>query len=190
MRLVIVLATLSIALPFVISNAALSFGNAVSMRFLERPTHKGVPAYIIAPETETGKPLDEASLTEWVATRKEFANGYATRVIPLDMLYLFVLGGFLGVASATLAGLVSWPRAIADMPDWVRWALPVLYIVCDFAEDTLIFVLLTWPSTISASALAAIAVSRSIKIGSVSIAIIQVLVLSLLSYIWLRPAGS
>jgi len=55
MRLVIVLATSAIALPFVISSTALPFGNAVSMRFLERPTHKGVPDFTNPLETETGR---------------------------------------------------------------------------------------------------------------------------------------
>src|SRR5262245_38180570 len=109
MRLVIVLATLAIALPFVISSTALPFGNAVSMRFLERPTHKGVPEFTIPLETETGKALDKASLSVWAAERKEFASGYATRVIPLDMLYLFVLGSFLAIASAKLADMSAWP---------------------------------------------------------------------------------
>jgi hypothetical protein len=190
MRLVVVLATLAIALPFVISSAALPLGNAVSMRFLERPTHKGEPEFTVPLETETGNALDEASLTEWVADRKELARGYATRVIPLDMLYLFILGGFLGIASMTLAGMTAWPRAMAGIPAWVWWTLPVLYIVCDFAEDTLIFTLLTWPSTISSFALEALAAARSIKIGSVSIAIGQVLLLGLLSYIWMKPPVS
>jgi hypothetical protein len=41
MRLIILLGRLAIALPFIISAAAISFGNAVSSRFLERPTRDG-----------------------------------------------------------------------------------------------------------------------------------------------------
>lgn len=50
------------------------------------------------------------------------------------MLYLFVLGGFLGVVSMTLAGMIVWPTAIAGIPVWVWWTLPLLYVVCDFLK--------------------------------------------------------
>jgi hypothetical protein len=183
MRLIILLAALAIALPFVIANAALPFGNAVSMRFLERPTDAGALAFTIPPETETGKPIDVASLIQWVAERRESANGYAMRVIPLDMFYLLFLGGFLAMASAALAGSVILPRAVAGMSVWVWWALPIVYMLSDFSEDTLIFMTLTWPSTISSPVLAFLAVSRSVKIGSISLAIIQVVLLGLLSYV-------
>jgi len=94
-----------------------------------------------------------------VAERREFASGYATRVIPLDMLYLFVLGSFLGIAGAKLADMNAPP--MTRIPVWVWWALPVVYIMCDFAEDTLILILLTWPSTVDSLACAALAAYAS-----------------------------
>jgi hypothetical protein len=86
MRLIILLATLAIALPFIISGVALPLGSAVSDRFLERPTHRGEPNYTISRETGVGSPLDAASLIDWVTKNGELAKGYAIRVIPLDMM--------------------------------------------------------------------------------------------------------
>jgi hypothetical protein len=95
MRVLILLGTLAIALPFIISGTALPFGNAVSGRFLERPTHDGEPRYTVPIETGVGKKLDAASLTDWFKWHGDFADGYATRIIPLDILCLFSLGAFL-----------------------------------------------------------------------------------------------
>jgi hypothetical protein len=183
MRLIILLGTLAIALPFIISGAAIPFGNAVSGRFLERPTHDGAPRYTIPPETAAGKPLDAISLTAWVRENSDFAKGYATRVVPLDVLYLFFLGGFLAIASTTLVVSVRWPIALSALPAWIWWLLPVVYIVCDFAEDAVIFTMLRWPSTIQGGSVDVLAFLRATKITTVTLSLVQVLLLCLASYI-------
>lgn len=52
MRLIILLAMLAIALPFIISQAAMPYGVAVSLRFLERPTNSLKPKYTIPAESD------------------------------------------------------------------------------------------------------------------------------------------
>ncbi|WP_027553351.1 hypothetical protein [Bradyrhizobium sp. Cp5.3] len=183
MRLIILLGTLAIALPFIISGVAIPFGNAVSGRFLERPTHDRPPRYTIPLETEAGKPLDATSLTDWISKNGDFAKGYATRVIPLDVLYLLFLGGFLAVASTTLVGSVRWPIPLSGFPTWIWWLLPVVYIVCDFAEDAVIFTMLRWPSTIQGGTMDGLAILRATKIVTVTLSMVQVLLLCLASYI-------
>jgi hypothetical protein len=183
MRLVILLGTLAIALPFIISGAAIPFGNAVSGRFLERPTHDGTPRYTIPRETAAGEALDATSLVDWVRDNSNFAKGYATRIIPLDALYLLCLGGFLAIASTTLVGLIRWPLAISGIPVWIWWLLPVVYVLCDFAEDATILMMLRWPSSIQGVTVDVLACLRATKIASVALSIVQVLLLSVVSYI-------
>lgn len=184
MRLIILLAALAIALPFIISQVATPFGNAVSERFLERPTHREDPRYTIPLETPTGKTLDVTSLAEWVRDATRSANGYATRVILLDILYLFFLGTFLAIASTTLADIIRWPHMLASLPNWVWWVLPGLYLVSDSIEDCMIFSMLNWPSTIQSGAFDILSAARSVKITTVTLSLVQVVLLSLLSFVF------
>lgn len=88
MRLIILLATLAIILPFVISQVATPLGLAVSLRFLERPTNAAAPHYTIPLEIAAPEPLNAESLAGG------YGRGYITRVMPLDILYLIFLGAF------------------------------------------------------------------------------------------------
>jgi hypothetical protein len=189
-RLLILLGTLAIALPFIISGAAIPFGNAVSDRFLERPTQDGKPKYTIPRETPPGEALDAGSLTQWINENSHFATGYATRVIPLDFLYLFFLGGFLAVASTILVDLIRWPIALASIPVWIWCLLPVVYVICDFAEDTIIFIILRSPSGIQGLTMDILACLRAAKILSLALSIGQVLLLCLLSYLPASRSGA
>lgn len=184
MRLIILLATLAIVLPFVISQLATPLGLAVSLRFLERPTSSTSTHYTIPPEIVAAKPLDAKSLTEWVRAQGSAATGYVTRVMPLDILYLVFLGAFLGVASVTLAAFIRWPASVSDYVVLLLWILPALYIIADFTEDMLIITLLNWPASIEGNAFSALVVFRSIKIASVTAGFAQVLALWLATYIW------
>jgi hypothetical protein len=183
LRFLILLGTLAIALPFIISGIASSFGNAVSGRFLERPTNNGKPRYTIPRETPAGEPVDITSLSHWISENSNSATGYATRVIPLDILYLFFLGGFLAIASTTLVGLIRWPIALSTFPVWIWWLLPIVYVISDFMEDAIIFTMLRWPSRIQGVALGSLAYVRAAKIASVTLSIIQALLLCPVSYI-------
>ncbi|MGY4353617.1 hypothetical protein ACVWZR_002606 [Bradyrhizobium sp. i1.3.1] len=187
-RLVILFATLAIALPFVIAKAGLPFGTAVSQRFLERETNDSDPRSTIPPEAKVGDQLAAESLATWVREHAERARGYAQRVIPLDIVYLVCLGVFLAIASVTLRDLTLTPSFFPRIPNWVCWLLPCIYVVCDFSEDFLIILLLTWPETIKGVAFQALSLARSIKITSVGLAFVQVLLLCVMSYVW--PATS
>jgi hypothetical protein len=182
MRLIILLGTLAIALPFAISGAATRFGNAVSWRFLERPTLVKPSRYTVPNEAKEGAPLEAKFLAEWIQGKTASAAGYATRVIPLDVLYLIFLGLFLGFASSALAEMIRWPGPLATVSTWIWWLLPAVYIFCDFVEDSMIFSMLTWPSTIE-SLFNYLAPVRFVKICSVSLGMAQVILLSLLSFI-------
>lgn len=183
MRLIILLGTLAIALPFVIAQAAMPFGNAVSLRFLERPTGQGDSKYTVPPEPAKGDRLEADTLFEWVQAQGRSAKGYARHVIPLDVAYLVCLGLFLGYASVLLAGLSHWPPILSNAPVWVFWLLPAVYILCDLTEDVLILVMLNWPSAIRGVAFTLLASVRGLKIISVGLAFAQVLLLCLLSYV-------
>jgi hypothetical protein len=169
---------LAVALPFVISAVASKFGKAVSERFLERPGE--LPA-----EVGAEGPLTASTLRDWATGSKTeaHAKGYARCVMPLDLLYLVSLGLFLGLAANYLAGLVSWPGWIASRPDWLWWILPVVYMAFDFAEDSLIVGLLSWPAGITDASLKVLSVLRFVKIVSVGGAMGVAVLLGLLSFV-------
>jgi hypothetical protein len=79
---------------------------------------------------------------------------------------------------------------LSGFPAWVWWLLPVVYIICDFAKDTLIFTMLRWPSTIQEQALDALTYLRAIKIGTVTLSMAQVLLLCFASYIPALRSGA
>jgi hypothetical protein len=182
MRAIILLGTAAIALPFVISFVAPAkrVGTAVSDRFLERST-------TIPPEPATAPvPIDKDSLRAWVTAKQtaSYARAYACRVMPLDFLYLLMLGGFLALGAYTLASAVAWPLALAWLPLWAWLVFPALYTLADFAEDCLIVVLMTQPSRISKSSVDALAFLRNAKIGSNILAITQIFALGLAGVFW------
>jgi hypothetical protein len=103
------------------------------------------------------------------------------RVIPLDLLYLLLLGAFLGFASTTLADLIQWPASLSNLPLSGFWLLPALYILSDFAEDLVILVLLNWPSAIDRM-FWVLTVCRTAKLAAVFAGFVQVSLLCGLSF--------
>jgi hypothetical protein len=182
---------LVIALPFIISQAAMPFGIAVSLRFLERPTSSEAPKYTIPAQgdkasVESDKPVEltSESLTKWTQLKDgKLAQGYANSVIPLDLLYLLLLGAFLGVASTTLVGLIQWPAILPRFPVSAFWLLPALYILFDCAEDITIIVLLKSPTTIK-EMLWVLTAFRTAKLLAVFVGFVQVFLLCGLSFLW------
>jgi hypothetical protein len=174
MKWIILLAAAAIAIPYTIAFIAPDRGTAVSERFLERPG--GIPA-------EAGKaPLDHDKLRAWVTSgeTKGFAQTYAWRVIPIDLLYLCALGGFLALAAHTLATTEIAPgNVLARIP--VMWwlVLPALYVVTDLLEDSLIFTLLTNPASISNFLVGVLSALTATKIAAVALALAQIFVLGL-----------
>jgi hypothetical protein len=116
----------------------------------------------------------------------QLAQGYATRVIPLDLIYLLLLGALLGFASTTLAGIIQWPASLSNLPISGLWLLPALYIFFDFAEDLVIFVLLNWPSAIDRM-FRVLTVCRTAKLAAVFAAFVQVFLLCGLSFFLPTP---
>jgi hypothetical protein len=182
MRSIILLATATIAIPFCISLIAPAsiVGVAVSERFLERST-------TIPPERATEPlPIDANNLHAWVTSKgtAEYARAYAARVLPLDFIYLAVFGGFLALGACTLAAGVAWPPALAKLPTWIWLVFPVLYVLADALEDTLIIQMMLQPSTIGNVAVEALTVLRNTKICSNAVAIAQIFALGLAGAIW------
>jgi hypothetical protein len=101
MRFVILLAASAIAIPFVISFVApaSSVGAAVSAKFLERPG--GIP-----PEPDKAPTtINKDTLQTWVMSARTapHTRTYASRVIPIDLLYIVAFGGFLAIGAYSLA---------------------------------------------------------------------------------------
>lgn len=183
MNVIILLGTAAIAVPFLISFLAPAsvVGVAVSERFLERS--KTIP-----PQPATAPLLiNAANLRAWVTGTQTagYPRAYAWRVMPLDFIYLLILGGFLALGARTLAATVTWPPTLAKWLPLEVWLIfPVLYTVADFLEDCMIIVLMTQPAKISNATVRALTVLRNAKIVSNALAITQILALGVAGCIW------
>jgi hypothetical protein len=127
-------AALTLTLSFLIADKASQFGFAVAIRFLERGD-------VIPPDNQ---PLTAENLDRWRSdpVNHVSAQGYASQIIPLDILFLLSLGFFFGLASMALAnhiGLSSFQRSLLLI-------FPLLYTASDFIEDLLIRNMLVSPS--------------------------------------------
>jgi hypothetical protein len=182
-KLIILLGAAAIALPFIISFLAPAklVGAAVSDRFLERSDS-------IPPEPNTAPlPINENTLRAWVTSQDTagYARAYATRVMPLDFVYLAVLGGFLALGARTLASAIAWPPSMAAwLPLWVWLIFPVVYTVADFLEDSLIVLLMTGPDRIGGFTVKALTFLRTTKIAGNALAIAQIFALGLAGMSW------
>jgi len=177
-RWIILSAAAAIAIPFIVPMLAPAsrVGAAVSARFLERPG--GIPAEPGAPAV----PVDAKSLRAWVtaAGTSAYARDYAWRVIPMDLFYIAAFGGFLALAAHLLATSgIGLGNPLGTTPVAVWFALPALYALMDLCEDALIFFLLTRPALITDASVGLLAALRAIKIGSSSLALLQLFVLGL-----------
>lgn len=181
MKAVILLATAAIALPFLIPGVA-SPHRAVADRFLER----AFPGPPTLPTNDAQRPeiVDADKLQAWVIGNPEAANAYAWRVMPLDFLYLAVLGGFLALAANMLASGIAWPPALAKLPPWIWFIFPVIYVFADFAEDCLIVMLMSRPTSISGGTFDMLTLFRNTKIVASGAAMAQVFVLGIAGAIW------
>jgi hypothetical protein len=183
MKALILLATAAIALPFVISGMAQG-NRAVADRFLERTFLK--PPTIPPDDAEPRKADEppEVKLRTWVTKNPEAAQAYAWHVMPLDFLYLAVLGGFLALAANVLASGIAWPPGLAKLPAWIWFIFPAAYVLADFVEDCLIVMMMSQPATITDRTINLLTAFRNAKIGANGLAIIQIFVLGLAGAIW------
>lgn len=184
MKAVILLATAAIAGPFVIAIVApaSTVGTAVASRFLERSLTP--PGATIPPEpTEKPLPVTAANLRAWVTAKETagYARAYAWRVMPLDLLYLAVLGGFLALSASTLASTMGWASAL---PAWIWLTLPAAYVLADIIEDCLIVLLMTRPGSINAFTMRLLSALTNSKIGASAFAMLQIFALGLVGLIW------
>jgi hypothetical protein len=186
MKCIILLATTAIALPFMISFVApvKTAGSAVAERFLER-------SFLQTPTIPPDPKPDPLQVTAnnlhaWVTSPDTagYARAYAWRVMPLDFIYLAVLGTFLALAATTLASSIAWPPLLAKLPWWTWLVFPLAYVVADILEDCLIITLMTRPTSISRFTVDMLAVLRNAKIGTNMIAIVQIFALGLAGAIW------
>ena len=186
MKSIILLATAAIAVPFIISSVASvkSAGTAVADRFLERSF---LQTPTIPPDPKTKPPPATAdNLHAWVTSPETagHARVYAWRVMPLDFIYLAVLGAFLALAATTLASTIAWPPALATLPGWMWLIFPLAYMLADLAEDCLIITLMTRPASISNFTVDLLGVLRNVKIGANALAITQIFGLGLAGCFW------
>jgi hypothetical protein len=108
--------------------SAKSCGVDVADRFIERL------AYI---PSKTQSLLTRDNLAKWLADPDNAgaAAVYVAPVLfPLDLLFLILLGLLLGVASIALVGEIP---VLGAIPSAIWWILPLVYLVSDLAEDTL-----------------------------------------------------
>lgn len=93
-RLIILFATLAIALPSVVAKGALPFGTAVSQRFLERETNDGDPRFTIPPEAKTGDKLGTSTLAMWVNAHADLAGAMRDTSFPSILSISYVSACF------------------------------------------------------------------------------------------------
>lgn len=157
---------------FLVSGVADRFGPDVGARFLER-------GGVIPSMNNTA--LSAQSLSLWIRdnTTAQWSRPYRNCVIPLDVVYLLLLGGFLAAGALSCAEVIASPRALEPWQRIVVVALPVLYMAADFIEDILIFVLLGGSNLVNESAFSAMRVATKAKLILVSASLLEVLFLGI-----------
>jgi len=91
-------------------------------------------------------------------------------ILPLDLLFLIAVGCLLGFSSQSLAGRIGLVSAV---PTIAWWILPIVYMFADFAEDSMIATLLTWPHAITETSFQALQFITTVKLYSIGAAIIE-----------------
>jgi hypothetical protein len=120
--------------------------NGVNERYFERrltysPLQKGTDA-----DRQHAASGELPPLREFARFRSETAAKYVSPVLfPLDVIMMVFLAAFLAVGSVTLAPYVPW----AANRTWLLVTVPILYLVFDLAEDSLLAWLLKNPDAIS-----------------------------------------
>ncbi|WP_316189908.1 hypothetical protein [Bradyrhizobium sp. SZCCHNS1054] len=155
---------------FVVSLVADRFGPDVGARFLERGT--------VIPSMNNAA-LSAQSLSLWLrdSATARWLRAYRIFVIPLDFIYLLLLGGFLATGALSCADVIASPRALEPCLRALVIALPILYIVADAVEDLLIVVVLGKSNLVSEGLFSAMRVATKAKLIFVSLALVETLAL-------------
>jgi hypothetical protein len=160
--LIVLTVSLTLLLKYVITRP---YGFDVQARFLERLNY--VPS-------QEPKLLTKLALAEWLEGPSHIGwiRGYVFPVLfPFDILFLASLGVLLGLWSADLASRFAF---LSQIPSWVWWTLPVLYMVADFAEDSAIAVVLTSAVPLTDNSFSLLRGLTTAKLATVSLASGQV----------------
>jgi hypothetical protein len=152
---------LTLALKFFV---APRYGEDVGARFLERlnyiPSQRAI--------------LSKATLASWLA---DPANNYAIRgyvypvLFPLDAVFLIGLGLLLGFASEALSSRLQF---LLNIPTWIWWIFPMLYVASDLAEDSMIAGVFHSSIPLNEGSFRILRALTAIKLGTVTIAMGQV----------------
>lgn len=140
------------------------YGEDVEGRFLERL--KYIPS-----QTELSS---SATLSRWLANKanSEAIRGYVYPVLfPLDILFLLSLGLLLGFASGALGSRLEF---LSNVPAWIWWVFPFLYMASDLAEDMAIAAIFKAIIPLTDGSYNVLSALTAVKIATVGIAIGQV----------------
>lgn len=173
MRVIVILAlvtaVLNIGLRYYVTPP---LGEDVKDRFIEQ--NKYIPSLKNqAGQADDGK-LTTTNLQHWSNDPANLVarQGYVAPVIlPLDLLFLIAVGGLLGFSSQSLAGKIG---LLSPVPSIAWWVLPVIYMLADLVEDSMIVVLLTWPGTINDTSFQVLRFFTTLKLYAIGAAIAEV----------------
>jgi hypothetical protein len=157
------LGSLTIAASFLISLVAGRCGYDVSARFLERgnviPSRQLSSANTSLPQ-DSGPRLDvrltKESLSAWLvdATTSQYVRPYVFWVIPLDFVFMGLLGAFMVTGSLTFAEAIAWPRPLSQWQGPALLIAPIVYVVSDAVEDIQIIRILLGSNQVDGSSFA------------------------------------
>jgi hypothetical protein len=164
MRVAIFIGAVTIGLFFFVAAVASRYGPDVAQvptvegRFLEKP------------------PRHEAAfIQDWVVQHPDAARHYAFPVlIPLDLLFMLFLGGFLGLGSVLTANTIGWLKPFALL----LTIAPAVYVVVDLAENILLARLLLHAQAINDSSARIAWMATELKLFAAGFAIVQTIVVS------------
>jgi hypothetical protein len=146
------------------------YGDDVSSRFLERAD------FIPSKSTR----LSRKALAAWLNDPQNTQSriGYLSPVLfPFDIVFLLVLGTFLGLASVAF---VEHLPALSKVPKWIWWLLPASYMVADAIEDSAIAGVLRGSIELTNQSYNFLSMFKAIKLATVALAGGQMLFLGLL----------
>jgi hypothetical protein len=138
----------------------------IEARFIERVDY--IPS-TITPSAF----LSLETLQRWLndPAKAQVRKSYAVPVLfPLDYFFLVSLGLLLGFSSVALSDRLIFLRSI---PHWIWWVFPVLYIVFDLLEDSILIALFSNNLNLDIIVYRLLRFFTQAKIATVSIAIGQ-----------------
>lgn len=132
---------------------------------------------------EVGGTYTAKELASWVESDQARAGRYAFPVlVPLDLVFLVLLGATLAVTSVVLAGSVRGLESLV----WTFVLLPALFVAADLAEDGLLVAMLLRAVSITEDLGGVVRAVTFIKLWTLKLAMAQTAVLGLTAWFWRR----